>query len=125
MFRGAPLAVFVAAGLLIAYQLLPVFELVAVATLIALILRTVTRGLKKLGAPPWAVPIILLAGLGAVGAFVGLAVVPNLAREAQKLISEAPEYLESLASTTRHLHSSASLIPDLSQISEHLENYLS
>lgn len=38
--RGAPLAVLLAAGLLIAYELLPILKLIAVSMLITLVFRT-------------------------------------------------------------------------------------
>ena len=51
--HGAPLAVLVAAGLFVAYRLLPVLELVAVAMLVALVLRTIVLGMEKARIPTW------------------------------------------------------------------------
>ncbi len=52
--RGAPLAVLLAAGLFVFYQLfptlLPILELIVIAMLLALVLRTVVNELEKLGA---------------------------------------------------------------------------
>ena len=119
--RGAPLAVFVAAGLFIAYKLLPVLELIAVAVLIALILRTVVQGLEKLGAPSWLALATMLGVVGAFGGLLWLVVVPHVAREARELISRAPEYLDSL----ERLSSRVMFIPDLSQIADRLQALLS
>jgi predicted PurR-regulated permease PerM len=110
--------VLLAVGLLIAYEALPALELIAVAMLIALVLRTAVQGLEKLGAGPWLSAIILL---GAFGAFVGLVVVPNLVREAQTLTSQAPQYINSLADLAR----SVSFIPDPSQLTDRLQNLFS
>ena len=122
--RGTPLAVLVAAGvyvgLLIAYQLLPVIELVAVSLLTALILRTVAKGLGRLGVPPWTMPIILLVGLGAFGAFVWLVVVRNVIHESRELISLAPSYIDSLV----NLASNVSFIPNPPELAAGLQDLL-
>jgi predicted PurR-regulated permease PerM len=118
---GAPLAVLLAVGLLIAYEALPALELIAVAILIALVLRTAVQGLEKLGAGPWLSAIILLVALGAFGAFIGLVVVPSLVQEAQTLTSQAPQYIDSLA----NLASSVPFIPDPSQLADQLKNSFS
>ncbi len=119
--RGAPLAVFVAAGLLIAYKLLPVFKLVAIAMLVAVVLRSVTRGLERLRLPPWTTPIVLLALIGAFGVFVWLVLVPNLLQEARVLSSNFPHYVDSLAGLARR----APFGPDLDQIGERLKDLFS
>ena len=119
--RGAPLAVFVAAGLFVAYKLLPILELVAIAMLIALILRTIVKGLEKRGAPTWLAVTTLVGVIMAFGAFLWLVVVPRVVREAQILISRAPEYLNSL----ERLASRVTFVPDLSQIVDRLQDLLS
>lgn len=123
--RGAPLAVIVGVvlvvGLLIAYQLLPVLKLIAVAMLIALVLRTIAIGLERVGAPRWTVPIILLGGLGAFVAFVWYVLVPRLLHEVRVLTSQGPGSLQSL----RQLLSGMPFLPDLSQIIDRLQGYLS
>jgi predicted PurR-regulated permease PerM len=93
---GAPLAVFVAAGLLVVYRLLPVIELVAIAMLIALVLRTIVRWLEGLGIVPWLAAVMLLGVVGGAGAVVGLVVVPNLVQEAIILASDASGYSSSV-----------------------------
>ena len=116
--RGTPLAVFVAAGLLIAYEALPALELIFVAMLIALVPRAAVQGLEKLGAGPWLSAIVLLVALGAFGAFVGLVVVPDLVQEARTLSSEAPSYIDSLT----NLVSGFPFIPDPSQLADQLKS---
>jgi predicted PurR-regulated permease PerM len=119
--RGAPLAVFVAAGLLVAYKLLPVFKLIAVAMLVALVLRSVTRGLERLKLPSWTTPIVLLALIGAFGVFVWLVVVPNPLREARILSSNFPQYVDSLTELARRVPFG----PDLDQIGGRMKDLFS
>lgn len=119
--HGTPLAVLLAAGLLIAYQALEALKLIVLAVLIALVLRSVVQGLRKLGAGPWLSATVLLVALVAFGAFLWLVVVPNLVREAQVLSSQAPGYVESLADLARRV----SFIPDPSQITDRLQDLLS
>lgn len=94
--RGAPLAVLLAAGLLIAYELLAELQLIAVAMLMALVLRSVARVPKMFGAPPWAAATITLGVVGAAGAFFWLLVLPNFLQQAQTLVLAAPAYMDSL-----------------------------
>lgn len=122
--RGAPLAVLLAAGLFIAYRLLPVLELAAIAMLIALVLRTLVNRLSDIGLKPWMSALVLLGALGAVGIFLWLTVVPNVLREVQDLISTAPAYLDSLVELSRHLNSNFGLFPDLSSLSDQLQGFL-
>jgi predicted PurR-regulated permease PerM len=119
--QGAPLAVFVAAGLLVAYKLLPVLKLVAVAMLVAVVLRSVTRGLERLKLPPWTTPIVLLALVGALGVFAWLVVVPNLLREARILSSTFPQYVDSLTGLTQRVP----YAPDLDQMGGRLKELFS
>ncbi len=112
---------FVAAGLFVAYKLLPILELVAIAMLIALILRIIVKGLEKRGAPTWLAVTTLVGVIMAFGAFLWLVVVPRVVREAQILISRAPEYLNSL----ERLASRVTFVPDLSQIVDRLQDLLS
>jgi predicted PurR-regulated permease PerM len=94
--RGAPLAVLLAATLLVAYRLLPVLELVGVAALLALVLRTALNQLKEAGLGPWMAVSVLLGVFAAFGTFVWLIVVPNVVEETHTLISAAPGYVDSL-----------------------------
>jgi predicted PurR-regulated permease PerM len=115
------LAVFVAAGLLVAYKLLPVLKLVAVAMLVAVVLRSITLGLERLRLPPWTTPLALLAVVGVFGVFVWLVIVPNLVQEAQILTSNFPRYVDSLTNFANHLP----FVPDLSQIGDRLKGAVS
>jgi predicted PurR-regulated permease PerM len=119
--RGASLAVFVAAGLLVAYKLLPVLKLVAVAMLVALVLRSITRGLERLRLPPWTTPFALLAVVGVFGVFVWLVIVPNLVQEARILISNFPKYVDSLTNLAHNVP----YMPDLSRIGDRLKGTFS
>src|SRR5919202_698803 len=75
--RGAPLAVFLAVALLILYNLLPVLELVAVALLLALVLRTTLQWLQKIVRVRWVAVMILVGLLAGFGLFLGLVVIPS------------------------------------------------
>ena len=121
--RGAPLAVLVAAALYTLYQLLPVWKLVALATLIAVILRTLLRWLYKLVKIRW-VAVFLLVGL-IVGFSVLLAavIVPSIIFETQTLLLTLPNYLNALSARLEQLHNNFSLIPDFSKSLNQLRNF--
>jgi predicted PurR-regulated permease PerM len=119
--RDAPLAVFVAASLLVAYKLLPVLKLVAVAMLVAVVLRSITRGLERLRLPSWTTPPALLAVVGVFGVFVWLVIVPNLVQEARILVSNFPKYVDSLTDLARRLP----YVSDLSQVGDRLKDAFS
>ena len=122
--RGAPLAVFVATALLILYHLLPVIELVTVALLLALILRTTLRWLQRTFRVRWVAVMILVGLIGGFVLFFGLVMIPSFVGEAQNLSSALPKYLNSLINLSRQLHNSASFVPDLSQGLEQLTDIL-
>lgn len=95
--HGAPLAaiVFVALATVffIGYQALAILELIAISLLLALILRTIVNGLKRLGAPSWLAVIVLVAGIGAFATLIWFVVIPNVVREAQALINSGGRVL--------------------------------
>lgn len=119
--RGAIVLVFLAVSFIIAYELLPILKLIAMAMLLALVLRTAVHGLNKLGSPPWLSVIILVLGMAAVGVFGWLVLVPRIVREIQRLISGGPGSLEALAKLLQDVP----FIPDPSQLVQQLEDYLS
>lgn len=123
--RGAPLAVLLAAGLFVIYQLfptlLPILELIILGMLLALVFRTVVERLERLGAPPWLAVIALVVAIVAFGAFVGLVLVPNVVQEVQILLADAPGYLEAL----QNLIQGVPYLPDPSRIVDRLQNYVS
>lgn len=122
--RGAPLAVFVAAGLYIIYRLLPVLELVALAALVAIIFRTTLRWFQNLVKVTWLAVLILVGIVVAFMLFLSLVVIPSLFQEAQTLSLALPDYLNSLIRLSRRLHNNTSFIPDLSQGLEQLKSVL-
>lgn len=123
--RGAPLAVLLAAGLLIAYKLLPDLELIAIAMLIALVLRSIAHEARRLGAPPWAAAIITLGVIGAAAAFLWFVVLAHVIQQAQMLAAAAPKYLRSLSDLSAQVHSSVGFVPNLSPSVGRLENIFS
>ena len=114
--RGAPLAVLVAAALYLAYRLVPVVQLVAVAMLLALVLRTAVHGLRGLGVGRRLSVLAVVAAVAGFGAFVGLVIAPRVVREIQLLYSQFPSYVSSL----ERLSQNVGLVPDLSRLSDRL-----
>jgi len=113
---GVSLTVSLVVVLLLAYELLTDLELVAVALLIAVVLRSIVSAVKKTGAPSWIAPIITLVAIGALGAFLGFVVLPSFVRQAEVFSSEVPGYLEDLSGLSSLLPASmASYIPTQSQ----------
>ncbi len=123
--HGAPLAAIIlvvsGVGLFLLYELLPILELIAVAMLLALVLRTIVRGLNQVKFPIWGSVIVLLAIFGALGALVWLVMLPNLLAEFRQITSSGFGSLESVAKLLDRLP----LVPDLSSFSERLRGYLS
>ena len=111
----------VAAGLFVAYRLLPVIELVAVAMLVALILRTVVRGMERAQIPTWLAIAVLLAVIGVFAAILWLVVVPNVTREVRILTSALPRFVGALA----NLADKVAFIPDKSQLPARLQGLFS
>ena len=66
-------------GLIIAYEALFVLQVAALGALLALVLRTVARGLEVIGLSPFVSAIVLLVSFGAFGAFVYFVMIPNIA----------------------------------------------
>jgi predicted PurR-regulated permease PerM len=122
--RGAPLAVFLAATLYILYKLLPVLELVAVATLLALVLRTTLEWLQKFVVIRWVAVMIVIGLIVGFGLFLALVLVPSLIEETQTLTRSLPRYLNSLIASSRQLHRTVSFVPDLSEGLEQLKSLL-
>ena len=113
---GVSLAALLAVGILLAYELLRDLELVVIAVLIAVILRSIVRMVRKVGAPPWMAPILTLVAIGAIGTFVWLVVLPGFVGQAQIFASAVPGYLDELSNLSTWLPGSvANYIPDLSE----------
>ena len=110
----------VVTGLIVAYQALFVLKVAAVGALLALVLRTLVRGLEKLGASPFISSVILFVGFLAFGGFVYFVMIPNIADEVRVLLSQGAGSLSALANVLDDLP----VGPDPSQLIERLENYL-
>ncbi len=119
--NGAPLSVLVAAGLFILYRLLPVLELVAVAMLVALVLRTIVSGMERARMPTWMAGTALLIGLGAFVALLWLVVIPHVVQEARLLTAALPTYANALADLTDKI----GLVPDRSELAGRLRDLFS
>jgi predicted PurR-regulated permease PerM len=113
--HGAPLAVFVAAALLILYRLVPVLELVSIAALLALVFQTVLQQLHRIVGFRSLAVVLLIGAFISFGFVFALVIVPNLLEEARVLSSALPKYLNSAISISQRLHQSTGVIPDLSQ----------
>ena len=124
---GVSLAVLLVAGLLIAYELLLDLELVAIAALIAVVLRSIVSAVKRIGAPPWMAPIITLVAIGAIGTLLWLVILPGFLRQAQTFASAVPGYLDELSALSTQLPGGlADYVPDLSEkMAERLRDNIS
>lgn len=113
--QDAPLAVLVAAALYILYKLLPVLKLIAIALLIAVILRTLLKGLEKFVKVRWIAVLLLIALVVGFVVFLAAVIVPGVVDEAQTLLVAIPDYLSALTALSTRLHQEMRFIPDLSQ----------
>ena len=124
--RGAPLAAIIlvvsAVVLILVYELLSILELIAVAMLLALVLRAIVRGLERARIPTWLSVIVLVAILGGVAALVWLVMIPSLLDEFRQLTSSG---LGSLKSVTKLLNGLPLVPNDLSKLSGRLQGLLS
>lgn len=123
--HGTPLAVLLVILALILYRLIPDLELVAIAALIALVLRTFVTALENLGVKPWISAVLLLVILGGLVGFLWLFMVPRVVGELQSLVNSNGEgSLGSLAALSQRLHESTGFFPNLSSLSGQLKNYI-
>lgn len=122
--RGAPLAVMLAAALYILYQLLPVLELVAIAALIALGLRTLLRFLQKLVKSQDAAVVLLIGLIFGFGVLLATVVIPNATFEVQNLLITLPDYLNRLTGDVEQLRQKFTFIPDISLSLIQLRNFI-
>lgn len=123
--RSLTVAVLVGVGavlaLILAYQALSVLKVIAVALLLAVVLRTAVTGLERLGVPPLASALILLAGVAAFGALVYFVLLPSIAQQVRGLVSEGPGSLRSVQNVLQGLP----FAPNLSEIIERARSALS
>ncbi|MEH2347217.1 MAG: AI-2E family transporter [Nostoc sp.] len=122
--RGAPLAVMLAAALYILYQLLPVLQLVAIAALIALGLRTLLRFLQKLVKSQDAAVVLLIGLILGFGVLLATVVIPSATFEVQNLLITLPAYLNRLTGDVEQLRQKFTFIPDISLSLIQLRNFI-
>lgn len=122
LWSGAPLAVLMAVVLYILYQLLPVIELIVLASLIAVILRTLLRWVQQVVKIRWLSVLILVGLLTSFGIFLTAVVIPSVIAEVQLLLLELPNYLNTLSDRVDRLHQNFGFIPSLSQGVTQLRN---
>lgn len=116
LMQGAPLAVFIAAGLYIIYKLASVLALIAVAMLIAVVLRTAVHGLKRLGLGSRLSVVVMILALAGFGAFVGVVIFPRIVREVRLLYTQFPQYIDRLDSLSQNLR----FIPNFPSLTDRL-----
>ena len=121
-WSGAPAAVLLAVVLYILYQLLPVIELMVIATLIAIVLRTLLSWVQRVVKVRWLAVTILVGLLTGFGIFLTAVVIPNVIAEVQLLLLELPDYLNKLSDRVERLHQDFTFIPSLSQGVTQLRN---
>jgi len=122
--RGAPLALVLAAIAYILYRLVLVLEIVAVAALLALVLRTSLRWLRRIVRVRWLAVLILIGLILGFGALIALVVIPSFITETQILISRLPTYLNRLRNLAASVRSRWSFVPDISQGLVQLRSFL-
>ncbi len=122
--RGAPLALLMAAIIYILYKLVLVLEILAIAALLALVLRTSLRWLQRVVKVRWLAVLLLVGLVLGFGSFVVLFVVPNFITETQILISQLPEYLNHLRNFATSLRTRFTFIPDISLALVQLRSFL-
>ncbi len=113
--QGAPIAVMLAAMLLILYRLLPVLELIAIAVLLAVIFETLLQWLQNWVKLRWLAVLILIAlSLGFL-ALIGFVVVPDLIQEFNTLSVALPGYIDALSQSAQVLQRKLGFVPDFSE----------
>ncbi len=122
-WSSAPMAVLLAVVLYILYQLLPVIELIVVAALIAVILRTLLSWVQRVVKVRWLAVVNLVGLLTGFGIFLTAVVIPNVIAEVQLLVLELPDYLNKLSDRVDRLHQNFGFIPSLSQGVTQLRNF--
>ena len=123
--RGAPLALILLTAIAyILYRLVLVIEIVAVAALLALVLRTSLHWIRNIVKVRWLAVIILLGLILGFVAFVGLVLLPNFIVETQILLQQLPDYVDSFRNFAASLHSRWRFIPDVTLGLEQLRGYL-
>lgn len=123
---GAPALVMAATvvALFVLSRLVEVLELIAIAMLVALVLRQVANGLCRFGLRPWVSVLLLFGAFAAVGFLVWTVVVPDVIRETQQLLSRAPRELGEAAARSRREQGLFRLLPDLRQMVDGLQGYI-
>ncbi len=122
--RGAPLTFWLVVVAYILYKLVLVLEIVAVATLLALVFRTSLQWVQRIVRVRWLAVLILTGLVVGFGAFVGLVMIPNIIVETQVLLVQLPNYVNSLRNFVASSHNKWSLIPDFSLGLDQLRNYV-
>jgi len=133
--RGAPLAVILAAAFFVAYRILFILELIAIALLIAVLLRAVVDGLGRLGIGPRISAGIMVLALVAIAAAFWFFLVPRVTQEVQQLITSRPSGILNQAQDKANDRSGIfgfapgalplGFVPDVSSLIEQLRTYLS
>lgn len=122
--RGAPLTFFLAVIAYILYRLVLVLEIITVAVLLALVLRTSWRWLQRIVKVPWLAVLILIGLVAGFGAFIGLVVIPNFIVETQVLLAQLPNYVNSIRNFVASVHNKWPFVPDVTLGLDQLRNFL-
>lgn len=117
-------ALVIAALAYILYRLVLVIELVTVAALLALVIRTLLRWLQRIFKLRWLSVFVLIVLLLGFGAFIALVLIPNFVSETQTLILQLPDLTNSLRELASRLHKRWSFIPKISTGLEWLRSYI-
>lgn len=113
--QGAPIAVMLAAMLIILYRLLPVLELIAIAVLLAIIFETLLQWLQNWVKFRWLALLILISFMLGFVALIVFVVVPNLVQEFNTLSTALPGYISALSQNAQVLQNKLGFAPDFSE----------
>ncbi|MDF5729027.1 MAG: AI-2E family transporter [Rhizonema sp. PD38] len=122
--QGAPLTFFLAVIAYILYRLVLVVEIITVAVLLAVVLRTSWRWLQRIVKLRWLAVLILIGLVVGFSAFVGLVVIPNFIVETQVLLGQLQNYVNSLRNFVASIHSKWRFVPDFTLGLDQLRNFL-
>lgn len=112
--QGAPIAVLLAAGLIVLYRLVPVLELIAIAILLSVIFKTLLQWLRRLVKLRWLALLLLVSLVVSFIALFVFVVVPNLISEFTTLLSVLPDYANTLSERGQALENKFGLTLDIS-----------
>lgn len=127
---AAVVLVGLALAIFIIVRLIFILELIAIAALLAMVIRVIMDGLERYGFPPWLAVGTIVAGVAAFGALVWFVLIPSILEEIQALVPEDQgsfeDRFQALVSQIQDLLGGLPFLTDdfLSGFPERLQSYL-